>query len=108
MSIIYTWTFQNFAVTLQVGNLQKVVTSIWWSCVGVDADTGVSSATSGQTDIGSADEDNFISIDDITYDQTMTWLSEHLDIPAVQNSIGVSINNLIGSGTINMDPPFNG
>jgi hypothetical protein len=106
MAINFTWTYDTLDVQLTDGSLQNVVTSVNWSCVGVDADTGASLSSSGSVGLGPPDPNNFIQYDDLSYDDVLAWVSASMDTSGVQTQVGNDIDSIINSGIVTMLPPF--
>lgn len=107
MSIGYVWTFQKMEVKLQDGNLQNVVLSVMWTYIGTDDSAQKSSSISGVSEILPPDPDSFTPFDNITFDQTVGWVSAVENVPSLESELSQIITSMINSDIVMMPPPFN-
>lgn len=106
MAITYEWSFPQFEVSPQVGELTDVVVTIHWELVGTDEDD-VSTRIYGTVTLGPPSIDDFTGFESITKEQTISWVSSVLDVNSMKANIAASIDMMKNPPSIAMAPPFN-
>ena len=102
----FIWSFPQFIVNPRDGTLDQVVVGINWVCVGSNGD--VSSSKSGTVNLGSPNPAEFIPYDQITESQAYLWVSQSINMQAIQDSLGIELAAISKPVIQPQNPPYVG
>lgn len=100
----FSWTFPQFVVNPQDGELKNVVIAINWICTGTDGNA--TSSASGTVKLGSPNPAEFIQYSDITQDMAFEWVSQGINMSGVETEIAKQIAALSQPIVQPQNPPF--
>ncbi len=89
--IVYNWTFPQFVIEPQLGDMSGLVTAMVWMCTGVDDETNETALISGRVVLTPPNPEQFVPFDQITQELAMAWLGMYISIDGVQDSIKAQI-----------------
>lgn len=100
----FNWTFPQFIVNPQEGELQNVVVGINWVCTGTDGI--ITSSASGTVKLGSPNPAQYIPYADITQEMAYNWVSQSISMQGVEDQISRQIVALSMPVIQPQNPPF--
>jgi hypothetical protein len=100
----FNWSFPQFIVNPQEGQLQNVVVGINWVCTGTDGI--VTSSSSGTVKLGNPNPAQFIPYANITQEMAYQWVSQGINMPEVEVQIARQIAALSKPVIQPQNPPF--
>jgi hypothetical protein len=100
----FNWTFPQFIVNPQEGDLQNVVVGINWVCTGTDGI--ITSSASGTVKLGSPNPAQYIPYADITQEMAYNWVSQSISMQGVEDQISRQIVALSMPVIQPQNPPF--
>jgi hypothetical protein len=105
--IEFIWYFPVLIVRPKFFNFTNSVTAVHWQLTCIDTDKN-SVHNSGIIDIADPlpEVDNFIPYKQITKDHVIGWVSQVLDVPAIQRNLITKLNNINSPIRTVLSPPF--
>ena len=108
MSITYSWTINDTLTYPTRSGLLDVVHTVNYFYTAVSSLTGsdgnnLSSSVYGAQNIPSPLQANFISLENLTDDNVIDWLTGSLDVDELNSVLDTKINMLTGSGVNTQD-----
>jgi len=100
----FTWSYPQFIVKPQEGDLQNVVVGINWVCTGTDGAN--TSSASGSVKLGDPNPAEFIPYQDITQEMAANWVASLISVPGVEAQIAAQIAVLSPAPIQPQNPPF--
>ena len=106
-SITYEWSFPALEVRPNIFNFTDSVCTIHWNLTGTDT-LGNSVFSMGTVPIPdpTSASDAFIPYENLTKDIIIEWVTNELDVPAVEQNIVSRINSIINPTQVVLAPPF--
>jgi hypothetical protein len=105
MAIAYTWSFPQLEVAPSEGGLNDVIKTIHWR---YDAQDGEFSAGAyGTVSLAEPDPEAFVPFDGLTEAKVIEWVSESVDVPALEASLAAEIDAKKHPKTYTVTPNFN-
>lgn len=106
-SITYEWSFPALEVRPNIFNFTNSVCVVHWNLVGTDTlgNSMFSMGTVPIPDPTSAD-DAFIPYENLTKEIIIEWVTNELDVPAIEQGIATRINSIINPTQVVLAPPF--
>jgi hypothetical protein len=106
---IFSWDIKHFDVVPNANGMENVITRIHWEYKGSYTDnngTPYSQLIYGVADINAPDPMSFVPFSQISFEQATNWLHKVLNVPDLQNTITVLMNNRINPPVITMSVPW--
>ena len=108
MTIQYTWQFPALDVTYSAGELQNVVTAVHWRLTAIEDQH--SASTYGSVGVGTPTPEAFVSYDDLTEEEVISWVTTALggedNVQIMKNSLASQIETQKAPQTGTMSPPW--
>lgn len=106
MATVFQWYIHNIECVKSQGDLTNIASTIHWNLSGNDE--GTTASVYGATTIPEADPNNFISFDDLTEAQVISWLESALGstLDQYKTRIQAEIDQLKAPAIINKTPPW--
>lgn len=103
--INYTWQINALEYAPELDGLPKVITQVYWTYIATEDD--IVQSIYGSQPVELDDLEHFIPYQDVTEDIVISWLEQDLDVPAMQASLAVMIENVKNPPTVIDNNPFN-
>lgn len=100
----FNWSFPQFIVNPQEGQLQNVVVGINWICTGSDGN--VTTSASGTVKLVNPNPAQFVPYGDITQQMAYQWVSDSISISGVESELARQIAVLSQPTIQPQNPPF--
>lgn len=101
----YAWSFPQFIVSPDDGQLKNVVVGINWICVASDSSGGTATA-SGTVKLGKPNPAEFVPYSEITQDMAYQWVSGSISMSGVEAQLARQIAALSVPIIQPQNPPF--
>lgn len=105
MAIAYTWSFPQLEVAPSEGGLNDVIKTIHWRYDAQDAE--FSAGAYGTVGLSTPDPEAFIPFDGLTEAKLIEWVSESVDVPAMEANLAGEIDAKKNPKTYTVTPNFN-
>ena len=100
----YSWSFPQFIVNPQEGQLQNVIVGINWVCTGFDGNN--SSVMSGTVSLGKPNPAQFVPYSEVTQEMAYQWVAQSISISGVEAEIAIQVAALSRPVLQPQNPPF--
>lgn len=104
MAINYSWTISQLDTAPQSEGLNDVVKTVHYRYKGIDGD--YQAETYGTYACGEPSQSDFTAYPDLTEADVIGWLTDGLDIPAMQQSLATQIENLKNPPIVSLPIPW--
>lgn len=104
MAIEYKWTISALDTLRSANGLSDIVQVIHWRYIAKE-DTYYTE-TYGAVSLDPPEAENFTAFNDLTEEQVVAWLSNKLDVPAMQLQLQKSLEELKNPPTATLSPPW--
>ena len=101
--ITYEWKFPQFT-TETVGDLNNVVTTIFWELFATNGTSGA--RVYGSVNLPAPNAENFTQLADITKDWAIAAVSSVKDVEAMRAGLALEIEQRTAPPSVNIAPPF--
>lgn len=104
MAIIYKWSFPQLEVAPSEGGLADVIKTIHWR---YDAqDEQYSAGAYGSVGLSTPDPEAFVPFNGLTEAKLIEWVSESIDVPAMEANLAGEISAKKSPKTYTVYPSF--
>jgi hypothetical protein len=97
MAITYTYDIHELKAVPTVGDLEQVITEVFYSYIGTD-ENGIISQYPGRTALPTPDSESFTPVNELTPELVEEWLEANANLVEMQRAIEAHIEQQ--SGTI--------
>ena len=104
MAINYTWSFPQLEVAPSEDGLTDVIKTIHWRYDAVDGN--YSAGAYGSVGLSAPDPEAFVPFSGLTEAKVIEWVSESVDVPAMEANLAGEINAKKNPKTYSVTPNF--
>lgn len=104
MALAYTWSFPQLEVAPSDGGLNDVIKVIHWRYDAVEGE--FTAGAYGSVSLAEPDPEAFVPFDGLTVAKLIEWVSESVDVPALETSLAAEIERKKNPPTYTVTPNF--
>ena len=105
MAITYQWEIMNLHLTRESGSLNNIVNAVSWVYRGIN-ENHIEGFVSGKQELTSPNAEDFISYNELTRDNIISWLEINIDVNPLKSSIESQIQNNVNYSEYQLPLPW--
>ena len=105
MAITYQWEIMNLHLTRESGSLNNIVNAVSWVYRGIN-ENHIEGFVTGKQELTSPNAEDFISYNELTRDNIISWLEINIDVNPLKSSIESQIQNNVNYSEYQLPLPW--